>query len=263
MSDFPGYRALDLPNPFGAPVLGVAETSSTMEDARRLAASGIASGAAVVADFQTAGRGRFRDRSWSGERGGDLLFTFMAALSPAEAAAFPLRAGLSVCRAAEALGRRLGSDAVFEVKWPNDVIAGGKKVCGILCESSGGWYYAGIGVNCVAREFPPGLRHPAASLEEVFGKRAERFELLELILAELQRSFAEADWIPRLEARLYRRGMAVRFLEGLPEASRNREGILRGLGGGGELLIEIPGRGIPAFVSGELLEESAGGRKGS
>jgi BirA family transcriptional regulator, biotin operon repressor / biotin---[acetyl-CoA-carboxylase] ligase len=249
----PGYSLLDIINPFGAPVLRAAETPSTMEDARRLVAAGAVSGTAVAADFQSAGRGRFRDRSWSGERGRDLLFTVMLKLDAARAAAFPLRLGYAVCRALEALGE--GTGAGFEVKWPNDLLCGGKKVSGILCESSGGWYYAGVGLNCAAREFPPGLRHPATSLEAVFGKPVERFEALGFILRELSRSFENPTWLSALETRLYGRGKRLRFLDGMPEEGRIVDGILSGLGKGGELLIDVNGKGIRPFVSGEILFE--------
>jgi BirA family transcriptional regulator, biotin operon repressor / biotin---[acetyl-CoA-carboxylase] ligase len=249
--EFSGYSPLKLANPFGAPLLRVAETSSTMEDARVLASLGASSGTTVVADFQSAGRGRFRDRSWSGERGRDLLFTIMLELDLAQAAAFPLRAGLAVCRAIEGLESPRTAD--FRIKWPNDVLADGKKVCGILCESSGGRYFAGIGVNCAAREFPPGLRHPATSLEAILGARVDRFDLLSRILDELSRSFSRPDWIPEVAERLYRRGQPLRFLEGRPEDGHVVEGVLAGLGKGGELLIEVAGAEIRGFASGEIL----------
>jgi len=247
--EFPGYSTLSVGNPFGAPVLRVAETSSTMEDARALAARGAPSGTAVTADFQSAGRGRFRDRSWSGERGRDLLFTLMLELDLEGAAAFPLRVGLAVCRAVEGLSGAIA----FRLKWPNDLLADGMKVCGILCESSGGRYFAGIGVNCAAREFPLGLRHPATSLEAVLGACVDRFDLLGRILDELSRSFSRPDWISEVAERLYRRGQPLRFLEGRPEDGRVVEGVLVGLGKGGELLIDIDGAGIRSYSSGEIL----------
>lgn len=249
--EFPGYRSIGLANPFGAPVLLVAETASTMDDARRLASLGAPSGTAVAADFQSAGRGRFRDRSWSGERGRDLLFTLALELELPAAAAFPLRAGLAVCRALEGLGP--SPAGAFRIKWPNDVLAGGRKLCGILCESSGGRYYAGIGVNCAEREFPPGLRHPATSLEAALGRSVERFDLLGRILEELARSFARPGWIAEVEERLYLRGQRIRFLEGRPEDGRVVQGVLAGLGTGGELLIEADGEGIRRLASGEIL----------
>lgn len=240
-------------NAFGAPVYRVAETPSTMEEARALAAGGAVPGTAVMADHQTSGRGRFRDRSWSGERGADLMFTVMLAPDAREAAAFPLKVGLAACLALGRLLEASGREAApLRLKWPNDILFEGRKVCGILCESSGPWYYAGIGVNCAARAFPPGLRSPAVSLAEACGSVPDRAALLAAILASLRSVLSDPEWLGSLNERLYGRGLPIRFLEGMPESGETIEGILSGLGSGGELLIEVEGR-TRACSSGEIL----------
>jgi BirA family biotin operon repressor/biotin-[acetyl-CoA-carboxylase] ligase len=239
-------------NPFGAPIARIGETASTMDDARALAASGAPHGSLVVADFQTKGRGRFRDRSWSGERGKYLLFTILLRLDISRGAAFPLKVGLAVCEAVERLAGRDLPPGSVKVKWPNDILLGGKKLCGILCESSGGVYYSGVGLNCARREFPEGLRHPAVSLEEALGRPVDRFDALGLILENLKRVLESDDWLPSLEARLYGLGRPLRFQEGLPGSEASVAGILRGLGPGGELVIEDSSGAGRSFVSGEV-----------
>ena len=110
-----------------------AETVSTNLDAREGR-----HGDVFTADYQTAGRGRL-DHVWESPRGQDLLMSAVldaADRSPAEVATLPLVAGLAV---AKAVGGRL--------KWPNDVLIGGQKVAGILCERNDDRVIVGIGVN--------------------------------------------------------------------------------------------------------------------
>ncbi len=224
-----------------------------MDDAREIVAAGAPSGSLVVADFQSGGRGRFRDRSWLGERGRDLLFTICLKLDLVQASAFPLKVGLAVCRAIEACPDIHGLGLQPRLKWPNDIFIHDRKACGILCESASSWYYAGVGINCGAREFPPGLRHPATSLEAELGRPLTPLSLLEALIAQLKGVFESTDWISQIEERLYRKGDRIRFLDGLPEQGRVIEGVLHGLGPGGELLIDVEGMATQRFVSGEII----------
>jgi BirA family biotin operon repressor/biotin-[acetyl-CoA-carboxylase] ligase len=102
----------------------------------------------VLAERQTSGRGRGTNRWWSSE--GALTFSLVldaaGALPADQRPTVALAAGLAICEALEALVPQ----AAWQVKWPNDVLAGGGKVCGILCESVPGWperLVVGVGIN--------------------------------------------------------------------------------------------------------------------
>jgi BirA family transcriptional regulator, biotin operon repressor / biotin---[acetyl-CoA-carboxylase] ligase len=122
---------------------------STSDRALELAAGGDAPlPLLILAERQTAGRGRGTNRWWSVE--GALMFSLVVdaagALPPAARPRVALAAGLAIC---EALAE-LAPSASWQVKWPNDVLAGGRKACGILCESVPGWperLVIGVGIN--------------------------------------------------------------------------------------------------------------------
>jgi BirA family biotin operon repressor/biotin-[acetyl-CoA-carboxylase] ligase len=184
-----------------------------------------------------------------------------------------------------------------EIKWPNDIMLGGKKAAGILIEADGKTVYIGAGINVFQKEFPPGLQDKATSIAQALGKRPgqdaagpdrtgqdqafcaigleaaagqdSRFVLLEKFLAALHGELeAERPWQDRLEARLYMKGKPVRFAPGGPDSNLVVEGILKGIGPGGELLIApadgsptggltadgapMDGGGVKSFSSGEL-----------
>ena len=136
------------------------ETVSTNLDAR----AGI-HGDVYTADFQTAGRGRL-DHKWQSPPGTNLMMSVVLSvdgLSPEALSTLPLVIGLSVVKAI----RKWGLSPLL--KWPNDVLVGGRKVSGILCERHGDSVIAGIGVNVKQRVFPPEIAKKATSLAELMG----------------------------------------------------------------------------------------------
>jgi BirA family biotin operon repressor/biotin-[acetyl-CoA-carboxylase] ligase len=161
----------DLANPWGAPVYRLASVSSTMDEARNLAARGAPHGTVICADFQTRGRGRISGRPWLGEAGESLLFTVLfrygsfAAIPPA----LTLRTGLALSLAVEAFAPAL--TGMVRIKWPNDLMArfpgGARKIAGILTESDGSAVFTGIGVNVAQAVFPEPIRRRAASIAQV------------------------------------------------------------------------------------------------
>ena len=151
---------------FGYPRRWLAETASTNDVAREWALAGAPVGALVVAARQTRGRGR-RERTWDSPAGTGLYASFVLRPDwPAEQAPnLAIVAGVAAYRALRALGVQN-----LRIKWPNDVLANGRKICGVLVEPRLGagrieFAVVGIGINVGqgAGDFPPDLRLPATS----------------------------------------------------------------------------------------------------
>ncbi|MCB9868977.1 MAG: biotin--[acetyl-CoA-carboxylase] ligase [Planctomycetes bacterium] len=166
------------------------------------------------ADHQTDGRGR-QGRSWSDIRGRDLAATFrVTGIGPLDAVqlavAIPVAAARTVVRVAPEL------DAALRIKWPNDLVVSGRKLCGILIDVDGQGshvYHIGLGLNVNSEEFAGELRSSATSLRLHTGRAFDRASLL----AEL--AAAVDDGIGQLE-----RG----DLAGLEQEFRARIGLVGG-----------------------------------
>lgn len=159
----------------GLPRVHHRATDSTNERARELAAAGAPHGTLVTADEQSAGRGR-QGRTWSAAPGeAVLLSVVLRSLDEL----LPLRAAVAV---AESL------PMPAQIKWPNDIWIGGKKVSGILVEGrpQEGWAVLGIGLNVATRTFPEELSEIATSLA-LEGAALSREDALEALLVSLDR----------------------------------------------------------------------------
>ncbi len=179
--------------PSGTPVLRIYErVGSTNTIARRLADAGAPAGSIVIANEQTAGRGR-AGRPWHARPGTALLLSIVlrpqAPIGAGDApGTIPLRVGLAVARAVDRI-----AGTSLRVKWPNDLqVEGEGKIAGILCEASlgarnGGYIVAGIGLNVNQRaaEIPPGIAQPATSLRLATGHAFERGALAGAIIAAI------------------------------------------------------------------------------
>ena len=171
------------------------ELDSTNNRLKLLAQSGAPEGLAVTADSQTAGRGRM-DRSFQSPRGQGIYLSVLLRprLAPECLPPVTALAGVSVCAAVERVcGVRPG------LKWPNDPVLEGKKLCGILTEMSleaeTGRVQSlvlGIGINVLQRpeDFAPEVREVAGSLLQVLGRRVSRPRLAAALLEELDRAYA-------------------------------------------------------------------------
>lgn len=165
-----------------------ADVGSTNDVARRLAADGAPDGSVVVADEQTAGRGR-AGRAWSSPPGLGLWVSIVRRPGPGfQPGALPLRVGLAAARALD----RFLAPARAELKWPNDLHAGGRKVGGILCEAV--WegdrpaaVVVGLGLNVLhgATAFPEELRPLATSVALAAGREPDRAAVADAILPAL------------------------------------------------------------------------------
>ena len=172
----------------GVPALELhARIGSTNHRLRRLAAAGAAAWTTVVAGEQTAGRGR-AGRRWHSPPGAGLwMSVLLETVGASGSGVLPLAAGVSVARALEE-----ASGAPMGLKWPNDILFGGRKIAGILCEADGPdarGAIVGIGVN-VRRPhegYPPGLESHAAFLGEASAGGIGLPRLAGSIIRELHR----------------------------------------------------------------------------
>jgi BirA family biotin operon repressor/biotin-[acetyl-CoA-carboxylase] ligase len=169
------------------------ECPSTNDVARELAKAGEPEGLLVITDFQTVGRGRL-DRSWRAPAGSSLLFSLLLRppLPPERALQAVMAASLG---AAEGIRKECGLAA--RIKWPNDILIGGKKAGGILCElglagDKLDYVIVGMGLNV---NFDPhgvdGIPPDATSILVQLGRSQPRTALLRAILAEMEPRYRE------------------------------------------------------------------------
>lgn len=151
------------------------ETDSTNIQARRLAEEGAPHGTLVVADSQWAGKGR-RGRGWTSPKGVGIWMTIALRppIRPLDASMLTLVAGMAVVKGVK---ESAGLDA--RIKWPNDVVISGRKICGILTEMSTEeecirYVITGIGINVNVSGFPAELEDKATSLKKELGQNVKR-----------------------------------------------------------------------------------------
>jgi BirA family transcriptional regulator, biotin operon repressor / biotin---[acetyl-CoA-carboxylase] ligase len=178
-------------NEIGRRIVHFFRTDSTNNVALKLAATGEPHGTVVVAEEQTAGRGRL-GRKWYSEKSSGIYASIILRpqLSPALAPAITLMAGVAAHRALTA-----ATGLAFDIRWPNDVLTGGKKVCGILTEMSAELdclhhVVLGMGINVNQRDLPGELKPTATSLRIEAGKNFSRANILATLLKELDRQYA-------------------------------------------------------------------------
>ncbi len=247
-----------------APQRWLATTSSTMDEAASLQRKGAPHGTLIVADHQTAGRGR-NGRTWVSAPGKNLLFSVLLDRQVvAPSALLPLRVGATVSLAIDELVALHGSDGARpQVKWPNDVVMGGHKVAGVLCDLSGDRVIVGVGVTCNQRRGLPDGPYAARSLRQLLGVRVDRWALLESVLQHLYQTVAVAPdrgaaSVSAIETLLYGMGMAVSIDEaprGLPD-----RGVVEGLAADGALLVRDQHGQTHRYYSGRLLPAAAPSR---
>lgn len=241
----------------GRHLLVRAEVESTNDVAWEALAAGAPDGTTVVADRQTRGRGR-AGRRWhtAPGRGLALSVVMFPGCERGRLGALPLAAGLALARALERLG------AAAELRWPNDLTLGGRKVAGILCESrrdtaGGDVVVIGTGLNVAQRaeDFPAELAAGATSLalEDVVATReaaaAEFLNALEPLWDEMEEGGRERvleAWKAR--AGFWGRPVAVRTAGG------EVTGIARDLDPEGALLLALPEGGELRVLAGDLVE---------
>jgi BirA family biotin operon repressor/biotin-[acetyl-CoA-carboxylase] ligase len=178
---------------------------STNRRALAAAAAGAAEGLVVVADVQTAGRGRL-GRTWEAPPGASLLVTVL--LGRAAHPQAVMAAGTSLARAVEDV-----AGIPVALKWPNDLVAGEgeRKLAGLLAEAQGDVIAVGAGCNVNWDSFPPGLADTATACNLEAGGPVDRDALLDAYLGALDRALSHADEVAAdHRARLATLGRTVR-----------------------------------------------------
>lgn len=243
--------------PIGHTVIRLEEATSTntlaLENEAYLGDHGLV----LLARHQTAGRGRM-GHGWVSLPGAQLQFTVVLhpVLPAGEVPVLALVAGLAVAQAMEDV---LGLAPAL--KWPNDVLLDGRKVCGILVESrpgAGGTQrlVVGIGINCQGRaaDFPPELRERLTTLAEATGAPVDSEALLQTVLARLETLYqrlaagGRAEVLAQWRRRAPFAGRRVRF----PAADGPREGQPCDLTSEGFLVVQTDDGARHVQVSGEL-----------
>jgi BirA family biotin operon repressor/biotin-[acetyl-CoA-carboxylase] ligase len=185
------------------------QVGSTNDVATMLAERGAEEGVVVVADQQTAGRGRL-GRSWASPPGAGIYMSAVFRPSPRAAGLLTIAAGVAV---ADAVAIATGLDV--QLKWPNDVYVADRKVAGILAEGAPRYVVLGIGINVLPAAYPPEVARRATSIETELGRPVDRGLLLAECLAALAVRYREismkdgravlATWRKRAASTLGRR----------------------------------------------------------
>lgn len=223
--------AAGFPDPFRLLVKDSVE--STNDEVQSLARAGANDGLVVLANRQTAGRGR-RGTAWFSPTGESLAFSIL--VRPSEPKALwprlALAAGLAVAEAIERFGVQAG------IKWPNDVWIGGRKVAGILVEAGPDFAVVGIGLNVNTTGFPVGVADIATSLQIETGIPLPREDVLAAIIGKFAIRRGQigddfADLIQALAARCVLTGKRI----SLTTAGGQLTGSMEGISPAGELLL--------------------------
>jgi BirA family biotin operon repressor/biotin-[acetyl-CoA-carboxylase] ligase len=229
-----------------------ATVPSTMDGASALATAGADAGVVVGTDQQTAGRGR-RGRVWESPPGAGLYFTLIAR-PPVHA-----NASLPLLTLAAGVAVRQGIHAALgfapDLKWPNDVMVGGRKLAGILAEGLAigtpeQAVIIGVGLNLQEASYSPEVAMRATSIEGELGRAVERGPVLAEILAALSDQLATLERSPGDILQAWR--AASPSASGTRVEWDGRSGTTAGIDGDGALLIRTTA-GIERVIAGELV----------
>ncbi len=240
----------------GQRVIHFTRLKSTMEMARQEARRGADEGTVVIAEEQTAGRGRVK-RAWLSPRGS---ISLSVVLYPgiAQLPSLIMLASVAAARSIEAVA---GFKA--QLKWPNDVLIGGRKVCGILIEnelkgSGVSWAVIGIGINVNMKvRAMTEIADTATSLSDELGEELPRVEIIRRLLIELERLYLElgdgAHIYQEWRKRLITLGKRVRVISG----ETVLQGVAEDVSRDGSLLLKHDDGSISHIVAGDVILRDA------
>ena len=234
----------------------VDEVSSTNTLVKQLATEGKPQGTLAVAEFQSQGKGR-RGRTWIAPKGKDIFMSLLLRpeIDPTKASMLTLVMGLSV---AQTLNQLLGVKS--QIKWPNDIVIEGRKICGILTEMIAGgenveYVVIGTGINCNAKEFASEGLVDATSLALVCGKDVERMPIIVAVMQQFETNYNEflknedlANLVDDYNQLLINRNSEVRICK----ADGSFTGVALGINERGELLVKDGNGKIQAIFTGEV-----------
>ncbi|HYK38419.1 MAG TPA: biotin--[acetyl-CoA-carboxylase] ligase [Candidatus Eremiobacteraceae bacterium] len=243
---------------FGKHIHHFLKTDSTNRVAMELGYENEPEGTVVLAEEQTAGRGR-AGRAWYSERGTGIYVTILLRpkISPVQAPLLTMMAGLSARAAIQAQ-----TSLAIDLKWPNDLMLDGKKLGGILTEmhaepSQVSHVVLGIGINANQEKFPGDLSTIATSLRAQLGRSISRMELLVRLLREFETNYnrflqeGAASVTQRFEAvSSYARGKRV----SVSSSAENYSGVTAGLSPEGFLRVEREGGNVVTVIAGDVRE---------
>ena len=238
--DFPSIAA-HFPDPFRLMLRD--SCVSTNDELQALAENGAPHGVVLLSDEQTGGRGR-RGNHWSAPAGENLTFSIL--VRPEEPKALwprlALATGLALAEALETFGCQPG------IKWPNDLWLGDRKAAGILVEAGEDYAIVGIGLNVHTRNFPQDLADTATSLALNLGEAPGRDEVLAAIVQRFAvRHRSIGSDFPALIQSVNQRCVLGGRRVMLQTSAGPRSGMVKGIGAGGELLLETP-QGVEALI---------------
>ena len=229
---------------------------STNICAKRMAEEGAPNGTLVIADEQTAGRGRC-GRAWETPKGTAIAMTLLMRpnLRPEKASMLTLVMGMAVTRAVNEL-----YSLNCQIKWPNDAVVDGKKICGILTEMSTEedsirYVVVGIGINVNTESFTPEISDTATSLKLSLGHELKRAPLIGAVLKSFEQYYSRfmeygdmTGLMDEYNEMLANRKRQVRVLD--PHGSY--EGMALGIDKEGCLLVKREDDSVSAVISGEV-----------
>jgi BirA family transcriptional regulator, biotin operon repressor / biotin---[acetyl-CoA-carboxylase] ligase len=243
---------------FGKRIYHFFKTDSTNRVALELGHAGEPEGAVVLAEEQTAGRGR-AGHQWHSERATGIYATLLLRpnLAPVQAPLLTMMAGLSAHAAVQAV-----SGLQVDLKWPNDLLIGGKKAGGILTEMHAEptqirLVIVGIGINVNQERFPPELAGISTSLRLESGRKQSRLEVLVQFLRQFERDYDEllregaSSVVKRFEAvSSYAHGKRVRVTSG----KESYTGVTAGLESEGLLRVKRDDGRTVTVIAGDVAE---------
>lgn len=232
------------------------KVDSTNTMAKKLAESEGIHGLLVTADVQSAGKGR-RGKHWESQPGTGVWMTLLLRpdIAPENASMLTLTAALAVSDAI-----RETTDLQSYIKWPNDIIVNGKKVCGILTEMSSeadyiNYIIIGIGINVNMEEFPDSIKDIASSLFLEGGKKIHRSTLIAAVLEHFEphfEAFLQNQSIKAMREEYNKQLINCNKKVKIMETGREYTAVALGVDELGRLLVELPDGEQKAVVSGEV-----------
>ncbi len=259
-----GYRLTQLPNllkpeyvhayaPNTLPIHWQAETGSTNDDAKHAARQGAAE-CCFVAENQTGGRGRMGN-TWASvpEQAVQMSLLLRPNFPPRNAPAVTFAISLGVCAAIESF-----CNVAARIKWPNDVVYQGKKLCGILTEMSADidrveYIVCGAGTNVNQTTFPGEIEHRATSLSQIVGKKLNRVEFFAVLLEKTHSYYLRycSQGFAGIAEEYQQKSAVIGQQVVLHGTSDTEAGLCTGFDDTGAILVQTA-QGTKAYFAGEV-----------